>query len=290
MRLYFFHFYPNKILMRVICTKKLFVLVAVFFAFLAAGCAHNVNRPLPLGQQEVASPSQSVLPSSGEEQPLQEEEPVTIADPLEPFNRAMYLFNDKFYFWLLKPVAQGYSTVVPEGARISVENFFFNVEFPIRFVNYLLQADLRDAATELGRFGVNTTIGIAGFFDPASSKVFDLPKQDTDMGLTLASYGIGHGFYIDWPVLGPSSPRDTIGKAGDYFLYLDSYISPWYVSLGIRGYEEVNATSLAIGDYESLKEAALDPYVALRDAYVQHRQKGIRGRKSEPEPVNPQTE
>ncbi len=264
--------------------------MAVLFAFLAAGCAHNVNRPPSLGQQEVASPSQSVLPSSGEEQPLQEEEPVTIADPLEPFNRAMFLFNDKFYFWLLKPVAHGYGTVVPEGARISVENFFFNVEFPIRFVNYLLQADLRDAATELGRFGVNTTIGISGFFDPASSKVFDLPKQDTDMGLTFASWGIGHGFYIDWPVLGPSSPRDTVGKAGDYFLYPVSYISPWYASMGIRGYEEVNATSLTIGDYESLKEAALDPYVALRDAYVQYRQKGIRERRSEPEPVNPQTE
>ena len=117
--------------MRVIGTTKLFVLRAVFFAFLAAGCAHNVNRPLPLGQQEVAPPSQSVLPS-GPEQPLDEEEPVTIADPLEPFNRAMYLFNDKFYFWLLKPVAQGYSTVVPEGARISVKNFFSISNF--RFV------------------------------------------------------------------------------------------------------------------------------------------------------------
>lgn len=120
--------------------------------------------------------------------------------------------------------------------------------------------------------------------------MFDLPKQDTDLGLTLASWGIGHGFYIDWPVLGPSSSRDTLGTAGDYFLDPVSYVPPWYVSFVIRGYEDVNATSLMIGDYESLKEAALDPYVALRDAYVQYRQKGIGERKSKPEPVNPQTE
>ena len=199
----------------------------------------------------------------------------------------MYVFNDKFYFWLLKPAAQGYKTVVPEVARISVNNFFFNLEFPTRFVNFLLQADLRGSAIELGRFGVNTTIGIAGFFDPASGKVFNLPKQDTDLGLTLASYRIGQGFYIDWPILGPSSPRDTLGMAGDYFLDPISYVPSWYVSIGIRAYEDVNAASLAIGDYESLKEAAIDPYVALKDAYVQYRQKGIGERKSRPGPPNP---
>jgi phospholipid-binding lipoprotein MlaA len=202
-----------------------------------------------------------------------DEEAVTIADPLEPFNRAMFHFNDRFYFWLLKPVSQGYGAVVPEKARVCVNNFFSNLRFPIRFVSSLLQADLIRAATELGRFGINTTVGIAGFFDPASSQVFELQKQDTDLGLTLASYGLGHGFYIDWPILGPSSPRDTLGTTGDYFLYPVSYIPVWYVSLGVRGYEEVNSTSLKIGDYESLKEAAIDPYVALRDAYVQYRHK-----------------
>jgi phospholipid-binding lipoprotein MlaA len=214
-----------------------------------------------------------------------EEEAITIADPLEPFNRAMYLFNDKFYFWMLKPVAQGYSKVVPEVARVSVKNFFSNLGFPIRFINCLLQADLTGATTEIGRFGINTTVGIVGFRDPASSEKFNLQKQDTDLGLTLAFYGAGHGFYIDWPILGPSSPRDSVGLAGDYFLYPVSYIKPWYASLGVRGYEEVNSTSLKIGDYESLKEAAIDPYVALRDAYVQYRQNQMKTRKAKQDPI-----
>jgi phospholipid-binding lipoprotein MlaA len=207
-----------------------------------------------------------------------EEKGVVIADPLEPFNRAMYLFNDRFYFWLLKPVALGYRAIVPEPARVCVGNFFFNLEFPIRFVSFLLQADLSSSVTEIGRFGVNTTIGIAGFFDPASHETFNLRKRDTDLGLAFASWGIGHGFYIEWPILGPSSPRDTLGTAGGYFLDPVSYIPPWYASIGVRGYEEVNDTSLKIGDYESLKEAAIDPYVAIRDAYVQYRQKQADGK------------
>ena len=210
-----------------------------------------------------------------------DEEMVTIADPLESFNRAMFVFNDRFYFWVLKPVAQGYNMVFPEVVRVSVDNFFFNLRFPIRFVNFLLQADLKGASIESGRFGINTTVGIVGFFDPASSEKMRLMKQDTDLGLTLARYGIGHGFYIDWPVLGPSSPRDSVGMAGDYFLDPVSYVPPWYATLGIRSYEVVNDTSLRLGDYESLKEAAIDPYISLRDAYVQYRNKGMKGRKAQ---------
>ena len=105
---------------------------------------------------------------------------------------------------------------------------------------------------------------------------------------------MGQGFYIVWPVLGPSSPRDSIDIAGDYFLYPVSYISPWYAWLGVRGYEEVNATSLRIGDYESLKNAAINPYVAFRDAYIQYRLKKVKARKaklalSKPQEVNSPT-
>jgi phospholipid-binding lipoprotein MlaA len=100
-----------------------------------------------------------------------------------------------------------------------------------------------------------------------------------DFGQTLGIYGVGHGFYIMWPVLGPSSPRDTVTIVGDYFLYPVSYITPWYAWLAVRSYQEVNNTSLSIGDYESLKEAAIDPYVSIRDAYIQHRQNKINDRK-----------
>jgi phospholipid-binding lipoprotein MlaA len=204
-----------------------------------------------------------------------EEKKAEIADPLEPFNRAMYHFNDKLYFWVLKPVAQGYSAVVPEVARASVQNFFSNLAFPIRFVSCLLQANFNGAATEVGRTAVNTIWGIGGLLDPSSSKELNLQKQDVDLGQTLGVYGLEQGFYIVWPILGPSSARDSVGLAGEYFLYPVSYLTPWYTPSGVRAYEEVNDTSLRIGDYESLKEAAIDPYVAFRDAYAQYRQKKV---------------
>ena len=198
-----------------------------------------------------------------------------IADPLEPFNRAMYHFNDKLYFWVLKPVAQGYGKVVPEAARVSVSNFFANLAFPIRFVNCLLQANFKGAAAELGRFTLNTLWGVGGFLDPASSEDINLSKQDEDFGQTLGAYGLGQGFFIIWPLFGPSSPRDTVGLVGDAFLTPSTYFTPWYAGAGTKVYDRVNDTSLNIGDYESLKEAAIDPYVAIRDAYVQYRLKKV---------------
>ena len=201
-----------------------------------------------------------------------EEEPsITIADPIEPFNRAMFVFNDKLYFWALKPVSQGYGYIVPEVARVSVQNVFYNLRFPVRFVSLMLQGDFSSSKKELERFAINTLWGIGGIFDLASRKVLNLPKMDVELGDTLEFYGIGHGFYIVWPILGPSSARDSIAIVGDYFLYPVSYIEPWLAWLGVRGYELINDTSLSIGNYESLKEAAIDPYYAVRDAYVQHR-------------------
>jgi phospholipid-binding lipoprotein MlaA len=223
----------------------------------------------------------------GDEQETGEEKPVTIADPLEPFNRAMFQFNDRLYFWVLKPVAQGYKEVVPERARVSVKNFFYNLKFPIRFLSCLLQADFRCVATEFGRFTVNTVWGVGGLLDPASSKQLGIPKREADLGQTLGVYRLGQGFYIVWPVLGPSSARDSVGVAGDYFLYPVSYLSPWYAWLGVRSYEVVNATSLRIGDYESLKEAAIDPYVALRNAYIQYRQAVVKAAKGKTAPPRP---
>lgn len=205
---------------------------------------------------------------TGEEEPA-----ITIADPLEPFNRAMYHFNDKLYFWVLKPTSQGYGKIVPEMARVGVQNFFYNLRFPIRFVSCLLQAEFKSSAKELGRFTINTIWGIGGLLDIASDKQLNLPKNNVDLGQTLGVYGVGHGFYIVWPIVGPSSARDSVELVGDYYLYPVSYLQPWYTWLGVRGEEVVNDTSLSIGDYESLKAAAIDPYEAIRDAYVQHRQR-----------------
>jgi phospholipid-binding lipoprotein MlaA len=196
-----------------------------------------------------------------------------IADPLEPWNRAMFTINDKLYFWVLKPVARGYSAVVPEWGRVRVKNIFQNITMPVRFVNNLLQLKIRGAGTELFRFVFNTTAGVAGMFDVA--KNIDLKAQDEDLGQTLGVYGIGNGFYLVWPVLGPSSLRDTVGTVGDYFLDPVNYITPTGSRIGVSSLDITNTTSLHIGDYEDIKEASLDPYVSFRDAYLQHRNSKI---------------
>jgi len=285
---------------------------ALLFALLFAGCAHGpqaVSSPAPQAESlqirlvsdttgseppEVKAPES---PSPYDDYTDEEESLVypqegaqadvgKIADPIEPFNRAMYHFNDRLYFWVLKPVAQGYSKVVPEPARISVSNFFSNLWSPVRLVNCLLQLNPMGALTELFRFWINTTVGVAGLFDPASSEEINLQAQDEDFGQTLGFYGVGQGFYIVWPFLGPSSPRDTVGRIGDYFTYPISYLDPWYVWSAVRGYEVVNDVSLRIGDYEALKDAAIDPYVAMRDFYVQYRQKRVEAKGTKPKPVS----
>ena len=238
--------------------------------------------PAKSGNESADNKEKSADEEKGEENGI-----ATIPDPLEPFNRAMFRFNDKLYFWVLKPVAQGYNKVAPERARVSVKNFFTNLGFPIRFLSSLLQGDFSGAAAEFGRFTVNTIWGVGGLLDPSSSQQLNLPKGDADLGQTLGVYGVGQGFYIVWPILGPSSPRDSAGIVGDFFLYPVSYISPWYDWLAVRAYEEVNDTSLSIGDYESLQDAAIDPYVALRDAYHQYRQKKVEAGRGKPEPPKP---
>jgi phospholipid-binding lipoprotein MlaA len=199
-----------------------------------------------------------------------------IADPLEPMNRAFFHFNDKLYFWVLKPVATGYKTVVPEDARVGVRNFFSNLTTPIRVGNCLLQANFKCAGTETLRFLLNTGLGMGGFLDPG--KDAHLEKQDKDFGQTLGIWGIGAGIYFDWPIFGPSSVRDTVGFIGDLFLDPRTYLLSDPIFYVVRPYELVNDTSLRTGEYEDFKEAALDPYIALKDAYTQYRQKKIRER------------
>jgi len=201
-----------------------------------------------------------------------------IADPLEPLNRPFFHFNDKLYFWVLKPVASGYKAIVPEDMRLGVRNFFSNLTTPIRLINCLLQANLKGAGSETVRFLLNTTFGLAGFLDPAK-KEFNIEKREEDFGQTLGVWGIGPGFFINWPILGPSSLRDTFGFIGDIFLDPRNYlVTSIPANLAVRSYDQVNETSLSLGEYEDFKEAAVDPYIALKDAYHQYRLNKIRER------------
>lgn len=194
-----------------------------------------------------------------------------IYDPIEPFNRGMFWVNDKLYFYLFKPIARGYR-VVPEPARQSVSNFFSNLGTPVRFVNSLLQLKFKDAGSELGRLVINSTLGIGGLFDPAK-KWFGLRKKDEDFGQTMGSYGVGSGFYIVWPVLGPSTARDTVGMAGDFFLDPLFYIQMKPLErVGLRALDEETDISLDKDTYEAIKRQSLDPYLFVRNAYAQRRE------------------
>ena len=204
-----------------------------------------------------------------------EEPTLQIADPLAALNRFWFDFNDKLYFWLLKPVAKGYRAVMPTPVRIGFQNFFKNLTAPIRIVNCLLQGKGRSGADEFARFIINTGPGLFGFLD-ATQNIPDLKSADEDLGQTLAVYGIGDGFYIVWPFLGPSTLRDTIGGLGDRFLNPLTYVQPLEAALGLTALRGINATSFRIGDYEALKDAALEPYDAFQNAYIQNRQKKIK--------------
>ena len=194
-----------------------------------------------------------------------------VADPLEKFNRSMFMFNDKLYYYALKPAAKGYSYIMPEPARICVKRFFVNLATPVRLVNCCLQGKFSSAGIELTRFLVNTTAGLAGFFDPAYY-CWQITRHDEDTGRTLGRYGIGHGIYLVWPILGPSSIRDTFGFAGDRLLDPLFYVDmAFWQNATIDAYDTVNSVSLKINDYDEFKKSALDPYVSLKNAYIQNR-------------------
>ncbi len=198
-----------------------------------------------------------------------------IADPIEPFNRAMFVVNDKLYFYFLKPVGQGYKAITPGFLRTGIKNFFRNLETPLRLVNCLLQAKPKKAGTETLRFLVNTTVGIGGLGDPAR-KYHDLEMAQEDFGQTLAVWGVGQGAYIVVPFLGPHSIRHAVGKVPDQFLKPQTYaFGQWETSAMVWAGQQINDVTFRIGDYEALKDAAIDPYAAMRDGYAQYRRKKI---------------
>ncbi len=232
------------------------------------------------GAAQAAEPASSAPPApvAGDEAKAAPAAPPLppLRDPLKPANVAFYHINDKLYFWVLKPVAQGYNYVMPETARVGVRNFFTNVGMPGRAANCLLQLRFKGVGTELARFGLNTTAGALGFRDVAAQK-WHIKPEARDFGQTLGHYGMPPVMYFHLPLLGPSCPRDTIGFLADSFTDPWAYIFPTYPPrIGVKGYDRVNRTSLSIGEYEDLKDAAVDPYVAVRDAYHQYREQRMR--------------
>lgn len=203
-----------------------------------------------------------------------DEQGLDVWDPLEPFNRGVFWFNDKLYFYALKPVARGYRAVAPEPVRESVGNFFHNLTAPVRILNSVLQFKITNALDELTIFCANSTLGIGGLFDLQSGNARQPSPED--FGQTLGFYGTPPGFYLVLPVFGSTSARDAVGLVGDTLAA--PIPSPYYVKLqtaevvGLQTYDTVNGLSLDKDSYEAVKQDSLDPYLFVRNAYMQQRQ------------------
>jgi len=204
-----------------------------------------------------------------------EKEQITVADPLEPINRAIFAFNDKLYFWVLQPATKAFKAVVPEEIRTSTGNALRNIKAPIRIANSILQGKFKQAGTEFGRFFINSTAGVLGFGDPAAQHpVFEHDRED--LGQTLAVWGFSDGIYLVLPFFGPSTLRDAVGKVGDTFLNPLRYVLDDSVEeAGVAVYEPINELSFRLEQYEAVKKGSLDPYVFMKNAYLQIRREKI---------------
>ena len=196
------------------------------------------------------------------------------ADPLGGYNRFMTGVNDRIYVWAFRPVARGYRFVVVKPVRLAIARVFTNVSYPVRCVNNLLQLKIRRAGVETGRFIVNTTLGVGGLFDPATN-CMKMPAFPEDFGQTLGHYGVGSGFHIVLPLMGPSNVRDALAILPDMFLQPVNYIDNGWTAIALNGENRLNTLSLFMDDYDALRVEAFDLYIFQRDAYEMKRKKEI---------------
>lgn len=193
-------------------------------------------------------------------------------DPWEGVNRRVFWFNERVDEYALEPAARGWKAVTTPGFRRAVADFVANLQFPRDLLNNLAQGRVPQAGTATARFALNTTLGLAGFLDPATPLGF--PRQEADFGETLARWGAQEGPYLVLPLLGPSNPRDTAGLAGDWTVAAATL--PDDGSLGVAfGLGLVNWRALRADDITEAREASFDYYVAVRSAWLSQRRREV---------------
>jgi phospholipid-binding lipoprotein MlaA len=271
---------------------------------LATGCAGKTGTVQPQGLTDTRpvadqTPAPSSPPETQSDEPL---DPFARADegageeydPWEPMNANVFEFNRQVDRFVLKPVAKGYNFVMPDLVQVGISNIFSNLRFAPRFLNNVFQGKVKGAGIEVGRFLINSTVGLAGFFDVA--KHVDLVTPDEDMGQTLGFYGVKPGPYLVLPLLPPFTVRDFVGYVGDVFLNpINWLVAPLIevnnvpsviarhnrmtsslIQTGSRVGEIINERSRNLEKYQGVEEATLDLYTAVRNAYLQTRAKAIR--------------
>ena len=207
-------------------------------------------------------------------------------DPLKSYNKMMTNFNDGFYRNVFFPAARGYNYVVPKPVVESIDNFFDNLGFPLRLLNNLLQLKFKNAFVESERFLLNSTVGILGLFDPAYYW-YDLEKKDEDLGQTLGFYGVGGGFHIVLPIIGPSNLRDSLSMITEWQVDPLSYSAynqyqgneettkTLLISAGISSFKYFNRYSGMEEEYNTITKDAVDKYTLFKNMYEQKRQREI---------------
>jgi phospholipid-binding lipoprotein MlaA len=202
-------------------------------------------------------------------------------DPFERINRASYAFNSAVDRAVLRPTARVYHKITPDPVETGVSNFFDNLEGPLNIVSNLLQGKFKASLSDTGRLLLNTTLGLGGFFDPASDA--GLEKHDEDFGQTFGRWGMGPGPYLMIPFLGPSTLRDGFGRIPDAFANPIGYIEEDKVRYGVAGVSVLDVRTRLLSLDDTLKQA-YDPYSFVRNAYLQRRQYLVTDGKGEDDP------
>lgn len=191
-------------------------------------------------------------------------------DPLESWNRAMFSFNESLDENMLKPVAKGYKAVVPDPLRTAVSNFTGNLKDIWSTANLFMQGRMRDGTLGVIRVSVNSTLGLAGLLDIATPMQLQRPNED--FGQTLGVWGVKPGAYVVWPVLGPSTLRDSVGLPGDMYFSASTLGTSGTETNALRALEVVNTRARLLDASNLIDDVALDKYAFIRDAYMQRRQ------------------
>jgi len=189
-------------------------------------------------------------------------------DPWESWNRGVYKFNDKLDRAVAKPVTKAYVRVVPQPIRTGVSNFFENLSTPTVMINDALQGKFLAAASDLGRFLLNTTVGLGGILDPATSA--GLAHNDEDFGQTLGHWGVHPGPFVELPLLGPSDLRDAPARVVDTYTNPRQYIKNPWIKYGLYLPALINTRASLLSLDDTLQHV-YDPYAFVRDAYLQRR-------------------
>lgn len=205
-------------------------------------------------------------------------------DPIEGFNRGVFAVNDALDQGVIRPVAYGYREVVPEPIRDRVRDFVAHLASPVVLLNDLLQGEFDRAGTTFTRFWVNTIAGLGGLVDVASS--VGIQRHTEDFGQTMATWGVNDGPYLVLPLLGPSNPRDAIGRVVDIFTDPMTYVfgahGPDWAPYAITGARIIDGRSRIIRESDDLRRNSFDYYATVRSVYRQQRAAEIRNGRPAP--------